>query len=292
MLNKVTSVAFALVAGSEAFRAASHPFVGEHHDADSVPFEGGTSHRAHEVAIDNKYETLLDRTSKPMRKSAFRKGWEYVFGKSQQELDLEKLVEDNKRAVRYGRGRLGQTVKMEADLKESYGYYARFYMGDRTVMYALIDTATEITAVKSTLCKDCLGEKYNVTQAIQDNNAGFDPKNITMGYGNGQITGNYAKDRVCLTLGECLENFEYLAVSGYKDLNDTKELDALFGWARPERPMLLNPSATPGKEPKFMLQALKDQQFGSEFTTRFQKGSLSWFDIGGASSRQMKGEQV
>lgn len=64
-----------------------------------------------------------------MRKSHERRAWEYIFGKSQSELDLEKLIADNKRAHGYNRGRLGQTVKMEADLYENYGYAARFIMG-------------------------------------------------------------------------------------------------------------------------------------------------------------------
>ena len=46
MFNKLISVAFALMVGTQAFRAESHPFVGEHHDADYVKYEGGTSHRA------------------------------------------------------------------------------------------------------------------------------------------------------------------------------------------------------------------------------------------------------
>ena len=46
MLNKVISVACALMAGTQAYRAESHPFVGEHHDADYVKYETGTSHRA------------------------------------------------------------------------------------------------------------------------------------------------------------------------------------------------------------------------------------------------------
>ena len=70
MFNRVNSMALALLAGTQAFRAENHPFVGEHHDADTVPFEGGTSHRTDQVKVShNKYETLLDKTTRPMRKS-------------------------------------------------------------------------------------------------------------------------------------------------------------------------------------------------------------------------------
>ena len=65
-----------------------------------------------------------------MRKSVGRRAWEYIFGKSQQELALEQKVTDNKRAMRsYGRGRLGQTVKLETNFYDDYGYAARFVMG-------------------------------------------------------------------------------------------------------------------------------------------------------------------
>ena len=55
--------------------------------------------------------------------------------------------------------------------------------------------------------------------------------------------------------------------------------------------MKLNPSITPESDPKFMLEELKDQNFGSDFTTRFRLGYVSWIDIGGYSDRQMKGER-
>ena len=118
MLNKVISVACALMAGTQAYRAESHPFVGEHHDAEYVKYETGTSHRAELVKNDNnKYDSMIDKTSRPMRKNGNRQAWEYIFGKSQQELDLEQKVADNRRAMRsFGRGRLGQTVKIETDL--------------------------------------------------------------------------------------------------------------------------------------------------------------------------------
>ena len=80
-----------------------------------------------------------------MRKNGSRKAWELVFGKSEEELALEKKIADNKRASRYSHGRLGQTVKMETELYDAYT--ARFIMGGAKPMHALIDTATEVTAV-------------------------------------------------------------------------------------------------------------------------------------------------
>ena len=96
MFTKALSVACAMMAGSQAFKSENHPFVGEHHDADYVPYENGRSHLAEQVKLDfNKYDSILNKDSRPMRKSGSRQVWEYIFGQSQQELDLEKKVADN-----------------------------------------------------------------------------------------------------------------------------------------------------------------------------------------------------
>ena len=101
-----------------------------------------------------------------MRKSGERQVWEYVFGKSQEELDLEQKIADNKRASRYSRGKLGQTIRFETEEYDSYA--ARFIMGDQVRMYAVIDTATEITVANSSLCTKCGDQVYDPTQAIED----------------------------------------------------------------------------------------------------------------------------
>ena len=115
---------------------------------------------------------------------------------------------DNKRAMRsFGRGRLGQTVKIEANLYDRYGYAARFIMGGAKSMYALVDTATEVTAVSGVNCTSCYGDLYDPKNAIEDGQATVSERNITVPYGTGQFIGNVATDDVCLVLGECLEDF-------------------------------------------------------------------------------------
>ena len=70
MFNKVVSVACALMASTLASQDENNPFVGEHHDADYVKFDTHTSHRAEKVNLGfHKYDNLLDKTSRPMRKS-------------------------------------------------------------------------------------------------------------------------------------------------------------------------------------------------------------------------------
>ena len=92
----------------------------------------------------------------------------------------------------FGRGRLGQTVKIEADLYDQYGYAARFVMGGQKTMYALVDTATEVTAVNGVNCTSCNGDLYDPTFTIEDGVAFVSEKNITVPYGTGQFIGNQA----------------------------------------------------------------------------------------------------
>lgn len=78
----------------------------------------------------------------------------------------------------------------------------------------------------------------------------------------------------------------YLLVSDQVGFNNSQDINAIFGWARPDRPMQLNPGHTPdSSDTPFMLKALESNQFGSDFTTRFRRGYVSWIDIGGASNR-------
>ena len=86
MLKKVRSLLFLTTIGVQG-----NPFVGENIDADMVKMEnGGTSHRVHPVNSQglNKYESLINKSVMPMRKSAERTVWEYFFGVSQDELNL------------------------------------------------------------------------------------------------------------------------------------------------------------------------------------------------------------
>jgi hypothetical protein len=240
----------------------------------------------------DKYDTIYDKTSRPMRKDGRRKAWELVFGKSQEELALEKKIADNKRASRYSRGKLGQTIKMETELLDNV-YTARFIMGGAKPMHALIDTATEVTAVNSLNCTRCSdGDGYENQEAVRSGAAVVFDDIVRVNYGAGTFIGNMAIDQICLTLGECLNDYKFLFVRDYTGMELSKDIDAIFGWARPNQPIQLNPSITPSNDPKFMLQAMQDQQFGTDFTTRFRKGFISWIDVGGFSARQVKGDRV
>jgi len=86
-------------------------------------------------------------------------------------------------------------------------------------MYALVDTATEVTAVASTNCTSCVSQdKYDPTNSIKDGIADVVNKTVTVPYGSGAFIGREAYDDICLVLGECLERMTYLLVDEQKDL--------------------------------------------------------------------------
>ena len=51
----------------------------------------------------------------------------------------------------------------------------------------------------------------------------------------------------------------YLLVSDQRGFNVSADINAIFGWARPDRPMQLNPGHTPDVDKAhFMLKALEE----------------------------------
>ena len=76
-----------------------------------------------------------------------------------------------------------------------------------------------------------------------------------MPYGVFEYTGNKAKDTICLGAGGCLEDFEYVYLKGYYNEIGSYYTDGIMGLARPDRPMLLNPSYSSNRTP-FMLKAM------------------------------------
>ena len=174
MLKKVRSLLFLTIG------ASANPFVGEHKDADMVQMEnGGTSHRVHPVNSEglNKYESLINKSVMSMRKSAEQTTWEYFFGVSQDELDLQEILTEEKlntNTKKYTRGRLGS--KVSSDLRkvdsDSGVYLMKIYMNDinLVLMNLLLDPATEEIIVEGSECDTCGLELYDIQAAINDPN--------------------------------------------------------------------------------------------------------------------------
>ena len=76
-----------------------------------------------------------------------------------------------------------------------------------------------------------------------------------MPYGAFEYTGNKAKDTICLGYEHCIEDFEYIFFKGEYNERGYYYTDGIMGWARPDRPMLLNPSYNSDRTP-FMLKAM------------------------------------
>jgi len=69
------------------------------------------------------------------------------------------------------------------------------------------------------------------------------------------MTGRWARDLVCLTVPKCVElDFLYIDEQDFLPAN----AGAVFGFARPDQPMQLDPTRTP-KDRDFYLAALTNQ---------------------------------
>ena len=59
-------------------------------------------------------------------------------------------------------------------------------MGGQKTMYALVDTATELTVVNGVNCTSCAGDLYDPKDAIADGQASVDQnRTVTVPYGSG-----------------------------------------------------------------------------------------------------------
>ena len=76
-------------------------------------------------------------------------------------------------------------------------------------MYALVDTATEVTVVNGENSSNCNGDLYDPTggegQAFYNNLT-----TTAVPYGSGLFIAYEAKDDFCLVLDECVEDMSYL----------------------------------------------------------------------------------
>ena len=97
-------------------------------------------------------------------------------------------------------------------------------------MSAIIDTATDFTAVEGADCSVCNGETYDISTNVDRGQASIESKTIQENYGRSKFKGRKALDQVCFQLGKCVEQ-QFLYVSEHGALD--ADVDAIIGFARP-----------------------------------------------------------
>ena len=157
-------------------------------------------------------------------------------------------------------------------------------------MSGVVDNATDLVAVEGINCGSCNGSVYDISGNVDLGKATIDSDIVVERYGQNLLKGNYAKDDFCFQLGKCV-SLEFLYIEE-QDFFDA-DVDAILGFARPDKKFLLSPGAV--KRPNLstmFLSALSD--YGEEpfFSTRFQRDFISWIDIGTPDLKQNKTESI
>ena len=152
-------------------------------------------------------------------------------------------------------------------------------MGEKQQMYGIIDNATDLVAVQGVDCDDCAGSKYDIYETMAAGGASWTHESEDLhavSYGELEMKGWYATDKICLQLGKCVD-LEFLFVAEIEQ-ELPQGIDAILGFARPDQELRAAPKLTPD-EHDFFLSALGESN-EKMFSTRFQRGLISWIDIG------------
>ena len=197
--------AFAAIAAGGVLAAArrtTSPFVGEHADKQSIEHGDGrvSMHLKPTKGGYNKYESMYVRDDLfPERKSYTEYFSDLVFGKS----------ELPSRASQYSgkTHKLGQTAD-SLDLVNSSGtmWTGPIVMGGTTMLDVVYDTGSDWLVIESETCSNCEGNKYDLADS-----AGTPVKTNSQqterNYGSASLQGYEYKDKVCVTLNVCLDEF-------------------------------------------------------------------------------------
>lgn len=138
--------AAAMSQGVDAYRMSNTPFSGEHAGAHIIEGEGRSTHRATPVAdTANKYGSIISQINKEKYKSPETRLYEKIFGAE------EETPQRSNRSFR-----LGAQQAIVTNQKEDL-FTTAFYMGGKQQMEAIVDTATDLVAVKGASCTNCSG---------------------------------------------------------------------------------------------------------------------------------------
>ena len=282
------SVFGAITAASLVATAAkarhSSPFVGEHRDASSINHGDGrmTMKMKPTPAPWNKYESQL------VKEGLFEDRWTYVgtakealFGKEDLNLDKDNAAKKEGKKVYSGRShKLGQTTIARHELKNRDGtmWTGEIFMGGNTKMDVVYDTGSDWLVVEGSPCNNCEGNKYNPSDS--ETNSELQPGGKSeRNYGSASLEGYEYKDRVCIELGNCVDEFEFFLITSQVGI--AEPIDGILGLSR-NKAFHVNPDAGNTSGPLYV-EALYDGGIinANKFSFFFQQPEeVSWMDLG------------
>ena len=233
MTNAIRIWLMAVLAVNFAFvlATASHPFVGEYADANSVMRDDGSfAIKMKPRKTVNKYDSMIDKRSGKAPMTLFQRFSEKAFGKSAEkiefEMEIEKLLASKKsKQTRFGYKRLGDlSTLLTSDDSITYG--GEIYMGKFTRMNVIFDSGSDWLVIQDRACETCNGSKYDGKNETRTSS-----ELVERVYGSTTLKGHTYRDTVCILLNTCIFEFEYFGIhqtAGFKE-----PIDGILGLARP-----------------------------------------------------------
>lgn len=109
-------------------------------------------------------------------------------------------------------------------------FTAKFFMGGKKEMNAIIDTATDFVAVEGKGCSNCNWHTYDIQSNVNAGTASVEMGTKTVSYGISEFQGQQANDKFCFELNKCYQ-VDFLLLSSQTGLDPS--VDGILGFARP-----------------------------------------------------------
>lgn len=139
-------------------------------------------------------------------------------------------------------------------------------MGRKLLLYAIIDTATELVAVEGKPCFNCEYPTYDIEPSVQAGTAYLSNSVESVQYGQTIFRGSWARDKICVSLASCVD-LDFFYITNQNGMPD--KIDAILGFARPKHDIRLAPERTP-RQYDYYLQAISESSEEAMFSTRYR----------------------
>ena len=152
------------------------------------------------------------------------------------------------------------------------------WMGGDVELDVVYDTGSDWLVIEGSDCSNCEGDTYDINDSTGvpvQVNAGQSERN----YGSASLTGYEYRDKVCIILGTCLDDFEFFLIDSQVGI--AEPIDGILGLSR-NAPFYVAPEAGNTSGPLLVEHlAAEGHITADKFSFYFQAPGLeSWVDFG------------
>lgn len=103
------------------------------------------------------------------------------------------------------------------------------YMGGNTLMDVVYDTGSDWLVVEGSDCSNCGGNTYDLDDS-EGTPVQVNASKTERNYGSASLTGYEYKDKVCIALGTCIDDFEFFLIDSQTGISEP--IDGILGLSR------------------------------------------------------------